>query len=200
MPSSIIAAAATSACGAGVDAADVADQEIGRIDRLPAHLGVEVEAARRDAAVLQDEIQRRDEFGRVVGELVGVPARLVVVAVGVDRAEQAERGGERDLVLERMVGQHRVADLDVELDLVLEAELAQEAGDGRDVEIVLVLGRLLRLRLDQDHALEADLVLVVDDQRQEPAELLELALQVGVEQRLVALAPAPQHVVRAAAA
>ena len=76
-------------------------------------------------------------------------------------------------------------------------KLAQEPGDGRDVEIVLVLGRLLRLRLDQQHALEADLVLVVDDHRQEPAELLELALQVGVEQRLVALASAPQHVIRA---
>ena len=45
---------------------------------------------------------------------------------------------------------------------------------------------------------EADLVLVLDDQLQEAAELLELAAQVGVEQRVVALAAAPQHVVRAA--
>ena len=38
-------------------------------------------------------------------------------------------------------------------------------------------------------------VLVLDDHRQEPGELVELAPQVGVEQRVVALAPAPQHVV-----
>ena len=78
----------------------MAVQQVGRIDRLAAHLGVEIEAAGREAAGLQDVIERRDEFGRVVGELVGVPARLVVVAVGVDRAENAERGGRGDLVLE----------------------------------------------------------------------------------------------------
>ena len=78
-------------------------------------------------------------------------------------------------MLERMVGEHRVADLDVELDLPLEPEALQKPEHRRDVEIVLVLGRLLRLRLDQEHALEADLVLVVDDQRQEPPELILLA-------------------------
>jgi hypothetical protein len=65
-----------------------------------------------------------------------------------------------------------------------------------DVEIVLVLGRLLRLRLDQDRAFEAYLLLVLDDHRQKTAELRELTLHVRVQKRLVALAPAPQHVVR----
>src|SRR5208337_5237163 len=125
-------------------------------------------------------------------------AGLVVVAVGVDRTEESERGGERDLVLEGVMRQHRVPDFDIELDLALESEAAQEAGDGGDVEIVLVLGRLLRLRLDQEDSLEADLVLVLDDQRQEPPELLLLAIKIGVEQGLVALAAAPQHVVFAA--
>ena len=74
----------------------------------------------------------------------------------------------------------------------------QETGDRRDVEIVLVLRRLLRLRLDQENALEADLVLVVDDHREKAAELFLLAGKIGVEQRLVALAAAPQHVVGAA--
>ena len=98
----------------------------------------------------------------------------------------------------RMPGEHRVALLDVDLHLVLEPVALQEAVHRRHVVVVLVLGRLLRLRLDQDRALEADLVLVLDDQVEEPAELVELALQVGVEQRLVALAAAPEHVVRAA--
>ena len=60
-----------------------------------------------------------------------------------------------------------------------------------------MLGRLLRLGLDQDGALEADLVLVLDHHAHEAADLVGLALEVGVEQRLVALAPAPQHVVGA---
>ena len=177
--------------GAGVDAADMAEQQIARIDRLAAHLRIEVEAARREAALLEDEIERRHELGRVVGELVGVPAGLIVVAVGVDGTEHPERRRERDLMLEGMVRQHRMADFDIELDLALEAEALQEAEHGRDVEVVLMLGRLLRLGLDQDHALEADLVLVVDDQRQKAPELLLLATQVGVEQRFVALAAAP---------
>ena len=108
----------------------------------------------------------------VVGELVGVPARLVVVAVHVDRAEDAERIGQRQFVLEGMAGQDRVALLDVDLDLLLQPEALEEAVDGRDVVVVLVLGRLLRLRLDQDRALEADPVLVVDDQAEEAAGLL----------------------------
>ena len=76
----------------------------------------------------------------------------------------------------------------------------QEAVHGGDIVVVLVLGWLLRLRLDQDGALEADLVLVVDDQLQEAPGLRALALQVGVEQRLIALAAAPQHIVFAASA
>ena len=39
---------------------------------------------------------------------------------------------------------------------------------------------------------------MLGDQVQEPGELVALALEVGVEQRVVALAAAPQHVVGAA--
>ena len=65
----------------------------------------------------------------------------------------------------------------------------------RDVVVVLVLGRLARLRLEEDRPGEADALLVLDDHRQEPGELVELLAEVGVEQRVVALATAPQHVV-----
>ena len=74
----------------------------------------------------------------------------------------------------------------------------KEAVAGGDVEIVLVLGRLLGLGLDQDRSLETDLVLVLDHQRDKAAELIELAFHVGIEQRLIALAPAPEHVILAA--
>ena len=59
-----------------------------------------------------------------------------------------------------------------------------------------MLGRLLRLGLDEQKALEPDPVLVLGDHRQEAGELGLLAGEVGVEQRLVALATTPQHVVR----
>src|SRR3984957_5944306 len=40
---------------ADIDAADMTEQEIPRIDRLTAHFGVEIEAAWREAPRLQDE-------------------------------------------------------------------------------------------------------------------------------------------------
>ena len=186
------------AAGAGVHRADMGDQQIVGIERLAADLGVEVEAALAEAAGLEDVVGGERHLRHVHGELVGVPAELVVAAVDVDGAEDAERAGERQLVLEGVAGEDGVVLLDVDLDLFLEAELLQHAPDRADVEIVLVLGRLLRLGLDEDGALEADLVLVLDDHGQEAAELVELLLDVGVEQGLVALAAAPQHVVGAA--
>jgi len=74
----------------------------------------------------------------------------------------------------------------------------EEAVHGGGVEVVLVLGRLERLRLDQDGTGEADPVLVLDHQAQEAAEIVQFALQIGVLERLVALASAPQHIVGAA--
>jgi hypothetical protein len=96
-----------------------------------------------------------------------------------------------------MTGKDRMTLLDIDLDLVFEPVPLEEAVDRGNVVIILVLGRLLRLRLDQDRALEADLVLVLDHQVEETSELVVLALEVGVEQGLVAFAPAPQHVVGA---
>ena len=76
----------------------------------------------------------------------------------------------------------------------------QKAVHGRDVVVVLVLGRLHRLRLDQQLALEADLRLVLGDEVKKARQLRLLTAQVRVEQRVVALAAAPQDVVRAAQA
>ena len=86
------------------------------------------------------------------------------------------------------------------LHLVFEPEALQEAIHRRGIEIVLMLGRLVRLGLDQDRAREADLVLVLDHHRQEAAEIVLLALHIGVEDGVIAFAPAPQHVVGAAQA
>ena len=104
--------------------ADMADQQILRVERLAAQLGVEIGAAGLEAAGLQHLVVGERHFRHVVGELVGVPAGLVVVAVHVDRTEDAERIGQRQFVLEGMAGQDGVALLDVDLDLLLQPEVA----------------------------------------------------------------------------
>src|SRR6185503_13448859 len=105
-----------------------------------------------------------------------------------------------DLVMEAVAGQGGVVRLEVELVLVLEAVADEETVDRRGIVVVLVLCRLLRLRLDEQQPLEPDPVLVIGDHRQEPGELVLLAGEVGVEEGVVALATAPQHIVRAAEA
>ena len=123
----------------------------------------------------QDLVQRQHEVLDRVRELVGVPAVLGVAAVGVDAAQHPVGGRERDLVVEAVAGERRVVGLDVGAVLALEPVADEEAVDGRGVVVVLVLGRLHRLGLDQELALEADLVLVLDDEVQEPGELRALA-------------------------
>jgi len=58
-----------------------------------------------------------------------------------------------------------------------------------------VLGGLGGLGLHQDRAFESAAVLVVDDEGEEPAQLLQLALDVRIEEGLVALPAAPEDVV-----
>ena len=132
--------------------------------------------------------------------MIGVPAEPVVASVGIDRAEDAARCGQRQFVLEVVAGEGCVVDLDVDLHLVLEAVALQEGEARLRVVVVLMLRGLLRLGLEQDRAAEADVVLVLDDLVQEPAELIELSREVGVEEGLVAFAAAPEDIVLASEA
>ena len=177
--------------------ADVRVEEIGPIEALATELGVEVEAAGREAAGAEDLVQGKGELVDRVRELVGVPAVLVVAAVRVDAAEDPAGDRHGDLVVEAVAGEGRVVDLDVHPVLAREVVPKQERVDGRRVVVVLVLGGLHRLRLQKQGPAEADLLLVLGDQGQEAGELLLLTREVGVEQRLVALAATPQHVVLA---
>ena len=115
-------------------------------------------------------------------ELVGVPAEQLVAGVGVDRAQRACRAGDFQFVLHRVAGERGVVGLEVQLEVRQQVVFAQEVEAGRGVGVVLVLGRLLRLRLDVELALEADLLLVLDGHVQELREVIELALHVGVQQ------------------
>ena len=151
-----------------------------------------------EAAGAQDGDHGERELLHVRVELVGVPAEQRVAGVRVDRAQHPLGGRDLDLVLEGVAGERRVVGLDVELEVLLEAEGAQEGDPARDVEVVLVLRRLLRLGLDVELALEPDPLRVVDRHVQEPGQVLLLPLQVRVEERLVALAAAPERVAVAA--
>jgi hypothetical protein len=101
-------------------------------------------------------------------------------------------------MFEGMAGQCGVIGLDIDLHLAHEVVSLQETIDGRHVMVVLVLGRFHRLGLDQDRALEADPVLVFDHEGQEPGGLIQLAPQVGIEQRVVTFPAAPEHIIGAA--
>ncbi len=170
----------------------MADQQIFRIERLAAQFRVEIRAAIDEAAACQNMVIGKRHFRHVIGELVRIPAGLHVVAVHVDRAENAEGVGHGKLVLEGMAGKDRMALLDIELHFLFQPMLLQEGIHGRDVVVILVLGRLLRLRLDQDRAFKADLVFVFDDEVEEATHLVELAADIGIEQGFIALAP-PQR-------
>ena len=174
MPSVTTSAAASRRARDGVDAADVRQVEVRRVDRLAAQLGVEVEAAGGEALVLDQLHQGGHQLLRVVGELVGVPAVARIAAIDVDGAEDAVGARRGDLVLEVQSRERRVIDLDVDLDLLRQPIALQEGEHGGDVVIVLVLGGLERLGLDEDRALEADAVLVLHDHGEEPAVLIEL--------------------------
>ena len=78
-------------------------------------------------------------------------------------------------MLEVEAGQRGVVDLDVDLDFALQPVALQERIHGGDVAIVLVLGRLERLRLDQDRALEPDAVLVLHHHREEAGVAVDFA-------------------------
>jgi len=170
-------------------------EEIFDVHGRTAELGVEVETARAETAGLEDRGHGEGELAGVGVELVGVPAQHRVASVGVDRAEHVGRRGDFDLVLERVAGERGVVGLDVKLEVLVQAVGAEEADAGRAVEVVLVLGGLLRLGLDEELALEADLLGVIDGHLHECSEVILLTTEVGVEEGLVAFAAAPENVV-----
>ena len=93
-----------------------------------------------------------------------------------------------------MARQRGVVGLDVHLEVLVQAVFAQETDGGGGVEVILVLHGLLRLRLDVEVAGEADLPAVIPDDGEQGGDVFLLQRHVGVEQRLIALASAPEHI------
>lgn len=78
--------------------------------------------------------------------------------------------------------------------------MLQEADDGLRVVVVLVLRGLTGLGLDEQLEVGADGLLVVHGHVQEAGQVVQLAPDVSVQDGLVALAAAPEHVVHTAQA
>ena len=147
---------------------------------LPPHLGVEVDAARGESVLPEDDehaLRREINVGR---ELVRVPAEQHVARVGVDAAERSLNRRVDQLVHHRVAGERGVIRLDVEFHVLLEIVLPDEIQARRRVEVVLVLGRLLRFGLEQELPGKADRLGEVDRHVHEPREVIQLALHVGV--------------------
>ena len=98
-------------------------------------------------------------------------------------------------MFEGMARKDGVVLLEVELHVLLKPVGFEQAVDRGRVVVILVLGGLLRLGLDENGALETDLVLVLDNEREEASRLFQFLPDIGVDQRFIALALAPHHVV-----
>ena len=173
-------------------------EEIDWLEAFAADLGVKVDAAGSEAAVLED--RPHDLRGQVDirRKLVGVPAHERVAGVGVDRAEEALQTGILELVLHLVAGERGVVGLDVHLHVLLQAVGPEEVDARGRVKVVLVLHRLAGLGLEVELAREADLPRVFHRHVHEPGEMVELPLHVGVPEALVTFAAAPERVAGAA--
>ena len=101
-------------------------------------------------------------------------------------------------MLHRVTGERGVVGFEVQLEVLQQAVFTEEVEAGSRIGVVLVGRGFARLRLDQELALEADLLCVVDSEMEERGEVVEFALHVGVNQRGVAFAAAPEDVTFAA--
>src|ERR1035437_1577253 len=97
-------------------------------------------------------------------------------------------------MLHRVTGERRVVRLDVQFEMRQQIIFAQKVQARGGVEIVLMLRRFFRFRLDVKLSLEADLLFVGDGEVQQFRKVIQLAFHVGVEQRHVAFAAAPERV------
>ncbi len=185
------------AAGEGVHAADVGVEQIDRFDRLAAHLGIEVQAAGRETAVLEQRVHRERAVIKIGGELVGVPAEHQVAAVGIDRSENAVACRVFQFVPEGMTGKRAVVGFEIQFEVFHQTVLLKEGVAGARIRVVLVGGGFLGLGFDVELAREFDRLLVIDRQVQELGEVIEFAVQVRIEQRVITFATAPEGVAAA---
>ena len=98
-------------------------------------------------------------------------------------------------MLEGVAGQRGVVHLNVHLEVLLQSVGAQEANHGLRINVVLVLGGLHGLGLNEESSLEALGACIVAGCGKHLGQVVFLPLHLGVEQAVVTLTAAPEHVV-----
>ena len=122
------------------------------------------------------------QFEVVNGELVCIPAVLVVTTVGVDGAEGAVHYRHPQLMLEGVARQSSVVHFDVHLEIFVQIVSLQEADNGFGVYIILVFCRFHRFRFNQEGTFEAAGTGIVASDGQHLCEVLFLTLLVCIQQ------------------
>ena len=101
-------------------------------------------------------------------------------------------------MLEGVTGEGRVIGFNIQLEILIESVLPQKAYRRRRVEIVLMRHGLLRLGFDIEIALKADASAVLHGHAHKRRYVFLLKFNIGVQQSLVALSSAPEHIAPAA--
>src|SRR5699024_11529647 len=112
-------------------------EQVHQIRGITPQFGIKVNASGLESAVLQDHQHGSGDLPNIGRELVGVPAVLVVAAVGIDAAEQAGIGRYLQLVLKGMAGQDGVVHYQIDLKIPVQPVFAQETNDRRRIKVVL---------------------------------------------------------------
>ena len=174
------------------------DEDVLRVGTVAAQFSVEVRTAVAQSAIADYLHHGLCKFVVVDWELVGVPSVLSVATVGIDRTEHAVVYSHSQFVLEGVTGKSSVVNLNVHLEILVQTMCTKESNDCLGVHVILVLGRLHRLRFDKECTLKSVGTGIVASNGEHLCEVFLLALLVGIEQRHVALASAPEHIVGAA--
>ena len=109
--------------GKRIHTADMGVEQVDRFEALAADLGIEVDAARRETAVLEQRVHALRGEIDVRRELISIPAEEHIARVCVDRAQNSRATGDFHFVLHRMAGERRVVRFQIELQVVDEIKL-----------------------------------------------------------------------------
>ena len=97
-----------------------------------------------------------------------------------------------------MAGQNRVVGLNIQFKVLIQPMLPQEADRRRGIKIILMLHGLFGLWLDEKVALKTDAPAVVHSHTHQPRDVFLFKPDVRVQQRVIALSAAPEHIPPAA--
>ena len=129
-------------------------EKICRISAVAADLGIEINTTTFKAACFQEYQHYLCQFIDVVWELIGIPAILVITAIGIHASKQTCVCSHLYFVLESMPGKRCMIYFKIQFKIIEQVVLPQKADHRCTVIIVLVLGRLAGLRLDKERTLE----------------------------------------------